>query len=93
MLRNFDAAWEFMDKEWGYETNRRPDTETKPVQYKKCVLHDFLESEGKTLLLGADGNYYTAEDKSGPYGDYAWTEWTEYGRFVDPRKVEQHLAT
>lgn len=67
--------------------------ETDDGAVQKSVLHDFLDSEGKTLLTGDDGHYYTAEDKIGPYGDYAWTEWVEYGRFESPEKVRALLAT
>mgnify|MGYP003642767113 CR=1 FL=1 len=39
------------------------------VIYKKSVLHDFLEGEGMTLLIGNDGHYYTVQDRSALYGD------------------------
>lgn len=93
MLRNFDDAWEFVDKRRVYETTTRPDVDLKPVPYMKCVLHDYLESEELTLLKGSDGNYYCSRDREGPYGDYARTEWTEYFRFDIPDEVEAHLPT
>lgn len=93
MLLSADDAWEFCNREWGYETSKRPATKLTTVPYVKSVLHDFLDAEGKTLMLGDDGHYYTAQDMEGPYGDYARTEWVEYGRFTSPEKVRAHLAT
>lgn len=92
MLRSSDDAWEYMHRHWGYETTVRPDVKLKPVPYSKSVLYDFIESEGMNLLIGNDGHYYTTQDKAGMYGDYAWTEWTEYGRFESPDDVRAHLA-
>lgn len=92
MLRNSNEAWKFVNKHWGWETGTRPDTKLKPVPYKKSVLHDFLESEEMTLLIGDDCHYYTVQDKRAPYGDYAETEYQWYGRFNDPALVRQQLA-
>ena len=92
MLQSSDDSRKFMQENWGYETSRRPTVKLTPVLRKKSVLHDFLASEGMTLLIGEDGNYYTSQEKSGPYGDYAWTDWTEYGRFVSPGSVRAHLS-
>lgn len=93
MLGAADDAWEFCDREWGHETSKRPTTKLTTVPYAKNVLFDFLDAEGKTLMLGDDGHYYTAQDMEGPYGDYARTEWVEYGRFDSPEKVRALIAT
>jgi len=92
ILRDFEDAWQFVDREWGFETSKRPTTNLTTVAYVECVLHDFLDSEEKTLMLGDDGNYYTMEDKEEPYGDYATTEFEWYGRFINANAVRAHLA-
>ena len=61
--------------------------------FKKSVLHDFLEGEEMTLLTGDDGNYYTVQDRTEPYGDYAETEFQWYGVFSDSELVKQHIQS
>ena len=91
ILRNSDDAREFVDNYWWCVSAKRPDINLNPVPYKKSVLHDFLEGEEMTLLAGDDGNYYTVQDRTEPYGDYAETEFQWYGAFSDSELVKQHI--